>query len=241
MQPDEPAMTELTGVAALKAYLTDLPENTEDTPYRIKVNGINLEKTTTSGDTLRTLYEALIRYVALDLSGCTGEKISNVTVKVAPNKANLVSLILPNTVLTIEVNAFSDCIALSTVKMPKVTTIIHGAFSNLAKLTSVYMPEVQIIENSTSPSGGVFYKCVALTSVSMPKVQSIGNNAFYGCTGLSAITLGSIPPVLEGSNVFKNAQLLSAIYVPAAAVTSYQNTDKTNWILDLKQKIQALP
>ena len=238
---EQPAMIELTGVSALHDYLDTLPGNTEDTPYRIKVNGIDLEKTTTSGDTLRALYDALSRYVALDLSGCTGDKLPNVTTDTAPAKAYLVSLILPATVSTIAVNAFSGCTPLTSVNMPQVTTIIHGAFSNLPKLRSVYMPEVQIIETGKDPSKGVFYKCTALTSVSMPKLTSLGDYAFYGCTDLRSITLGPVPPVLEGANVFKNAKPLSAIYVPAAAVTGYATTDKANWTSDLKEKVQALP
>jgi hypothetical protein len=237
VQSEEPVIIELTGAAALNAYLGTLPENTADTPYRIKVKGINLAKR----DTLKTLYDALIRYVSLDLSDCTGESLPNITTSTAPGKTYLVSLILPDTVITIEVNAFSGCTVLTSVNMPQVTTIIHGAFSNLAKLTSVYMPQVQHLENDTKSSEGVFYKCVTLESVSMPKIQSIGRDSFYGCSSLKSITLGAVPPALEGTNVFKGTQALSAIYVPAAAVSIYQHTDNTNWSSELKQKVTPLP
>jgi hypothetical protein len=240
-QAEEPVLEGINGVAALGSYLAALPENTEDTPYPVKVNGIDLETTKSSGDTLRTLYDALSRYVALDLSDCTGEALPNVTVKTAPNKVYLVSLTLPDTVMTIAINAFSGCTALTSVNMPKVSTIIRGAFSNLAKLSSVSMPEVQSIETSKTTTSGVFYKCIALTSVSLPKVTSIGDNAFYGCTELESLTLGATPPVLEGEQVFKNASRLSAIYVPPAALSSYASTDKDNWTSDLKEKVQALP
>jgi hypothetical protein len=241
VQPGEPVMIELTGAAALSTYLGSLPENTADTPYRIKVNGIDLTQTTKSGDTLRTLYDALTRYVSLDLSGCTGENLPNITSSTAPGKAYLVSLTLPDTVITIGVNAFSGCTDLTSVNMPQVTTIIHSAFSNLAKLTSVYMPQVQILENDTKSSDGVFYKCVALEAVSMPKIQSIGRDSFYGCSSLISITMGAVPPALEGINIFKGTKPLLALYVPADAVTAYQDTDKTNWTDDLKQKIKPLP
>jgi hypothetical protein len=241
VQPGEPVMIELTGAAALSTYLVSLPENTADTPYWIKVNGINLAETTKSGDTLRTLYDALTRYVSLDLSGCTGENLPNITSGTAPGKAYLVSLTLPDTVITIGVNAFSGCTNLTSVNMPQVTTIIHSAFSNLPKLTSVYMPQVQTLENDTKSSDGVFYKCVALEAVSMPKIQSIGRDSFYGCSSLLSITLGAVPPALEGINIFKGTQALLALYVPADAVTAYQDTDKTNWTDDLKQKIKPLP
>ncbi|MDR0722932.1 MAG: leucine-rich repeat protein [Treponema sp.] len=239
--PEEPpALAELTGAAAVKAYLAGLPENTHDTPYRIAVKGIDLSKKTEKGDTLRTLYEAFSRYVSLDLRGCTGEKLLNVTTDIVPSKAYLVSLTLPDSVTLVEVNAFSGCTALSSVNMPKVHKIIHGAFSNLPRLTAVYMPEIQSIETSKNTSGGVFYKCTALTSVAMPKLVSLGDYAFYGCTELQSITLGSTPPALEGTNIFKNVKLLSAIYVPAAAVESYKKTSEANWTSDLKEKVQAL-
>jgi hypothetical protein len=238
---EEPAMAELTGAAALHDYLAGLPENTEDTPYRIKVNGINLAVRGTSGNTLRTLYEALSRYVALDLRGCTGDKLINVRTETVPTKAYLVSLTLPDTVITVDKYAFSGCTALTSVNMPQVTQILHGAFSHLPKLTSVYMPNVQVIENNgAAASNGVFYMCTALTLVSMPNLESLGNYAFSDCTALQSITLGPTPPVL-GTNVFKDTKIFSAIYVPSAAVTSYKTTSRANWTSDLKEKVQALP
>ena len=239
--PEEPpALAELTGAAELMAYLAGLPENTEDTPYRIKVNGIDLAKKTDKGDTLKTLYEALSRYVSLDLRGCTGEKLLNVTTTLVPSKAYLVSLTLPDSLTLIEINAFSGCTALTSVHLPQVQTIRHGAFSKITSLTSVYMPQVQTIETDKNASGGAFYQCTSLTSVSMPRLTSLGDHAFQECTNLQSITLGSTPPALEGADVFKKAEALTAIYVPAAAVERYKTTDQTNWTSGLKEKVRAL-
>ncbi|MDR3170882.1 MAG: leucine-rich repeat domain-containing protein [Treponema sp.] len=228
---------EFNDVADLKTYLEGLSENTEDNPYPVKVNGVNLSSTGAE-DTLKALYSALLRYVELDLTDCVGIKFANITPDTAPNKAKIVSIILPDTVTTIDVNAFVGCTALKSVSMPKVTYITNGAFKSCEKLESVYMPEVLTIKESGSNANtSAFYKCTALTSVSLPKIASIGKNTFYGCTALSSITLGTEPPDL-GTDVFKDTPL-SAIYVPAAALTAYQGTGKENWA-DLKAKVTAI-
>ncbi|MDR2398620.1 MAG: leucine-rich repeat protein [Spirochaetaceae bacterium] len=239
--PEEPeAQAELTGAEAVETYLATLPENTEAAPYRIKVNGIDLSKNSTAKESVRNLYKAISRYVSLDLTGCTGASLVNVTVKTAPGKAYLVSLTLPDSVETIELNAFSDCTALASVNMPQVKTINHGAFSKVTTLTSVYMPKVATIEAGKNTSDGAFYQCTALTAVSMPKLSSVGDYAFYNCSALQSLTLGSTPPEL-GTNTFKGADALKALYVPATAVEHYKTTTKANWTNALKEKVQAQP
>ncbi|MDR2534484.1 MAG: leucine-rich repeat protein [Treponema sp.] len=243
VKPDNPEVlnqAELNGVEALKSYLAGMPENMETNPYSIKLSGFDLSSTNKTGNTLRTLYDALTHYVSLDLKGCTGETIPNITAKTAPNKKKIISLILPETVTTINRYAFTDCDNLRSVEMPKVTIIMAKAFSGLTKLESVSMPEVRTLEDIATTSSGVFYKCTALASVSMPKIDYIGNNAFNNCSSLISITLGRIPPTLGGADAFKNAKSLSWIYIPADALNTYKNTDKEHWD-KLKDKVTTLP
>jgi hypothetical protein len=258
--PDEPVPVALTGAKALQDYLAAQPENAEATPYLVKLGGINLASAA-AGNTLKGLYAALSRYVALDLSDCAGEKYANITPGTAPNKAMITEIILPPELTTIEVNAFAGCAALVAIDMSGVTTIINGAFNGCEKLQTVLMEEVERIENDTSGAAGAFNKCTALTWVSLPKVAKIGkrtfkdctalatvstpnatvleDNAFDGCTSLESLTLGATPPEL-GDAVFA-ANMPEAIYVPASAVSAYQSTSAKGWTDALKEKVQAQP
>lgn len=249
---------EFNTVDDLKSYLTSIRENTETTPYRIKLDGIDLS----SGDTLKKLYEALNRYVTLDLSGCTGEKIPGITGKSAKNKEHIVSVILPKTVTVIESRAFTGCTVLKSIEMPGVQTIedgnttTTGAFSKCTALTNLSIP------NATTIGSYAFYDCSSLSSISMPETISIGSNAFNSCDSLTdirlpqvrdigyrafwgcaknkkiSVTLGDTPPTLGEGNF---AHTKTTIYVPTAAVETYQNTDKENWEDTLKAKIKPLP
>lgn len=75
-------------------------------------------------------------------------------------------------------NAFSGCVNLTSVVIPKsVTSIGSGAFGSCSSLTSIAIPSgVTAIRDDT------FKGCSNLTSITIPNsVTSIGFYAFYGC------------------------------------------------------------
>jgi hypothetical protein len=88
-------------LADLKAYLDELPVNAPESPYAV---GLSIDLSSTialkneSGDNLGVLYEALTRYVELDLSACTGT-ITGATGSGSTtgrtNAPNLVTVTLP--------------------------------------------------------------------------------------------------------------------------------------------------
>jgi hypothetical protein len=251
---------DVTGVAALQAYLEGQAENTAENPYPVKVGGINLASTGAK-DTLKGLYAALSRYVALDLSGSYGEKFANITPATAPNKEKITAIILPSGLSSIEVNAFVGCSNLVSADLNGATTIVHGAFSGCEKLQTLVMKEVTVIENDTASSNGAFHNCASLVSVSLPKAEKIGKKsfnscdslstvyapqaqiieekAFAGCRQLVSLTLGETPPEL-GEDVFAKGKP-EFIYVPSSSVTTYKNTDRTGWTDALKAKVRAQP
>jgi hypothetical protein len=239
-EPDTP-LQEFNDVASLSEWLNAQVQNTAEHPYRVKVKNIDLtnKSTSKSGNTLRTLYSALSRYVALDLSESTGESIFNVTAESVPNKANVVSIILPETVTSVLMNTFTGCTNLTSITMPKVTSIAKSAFKGLEQLKSVSMPEIVTLENGDSSSTGVFYGCTALESVVMPKIQTIGDYAFRRCSALESITLGSTPPTL-GATVLTNADAFKIFYVPSNALPTYQNTSQVGWDEGMKNKVVAI-
>ena len=99
---------------------------------------------------------------------------------------SLTSVTIPNSVTTIGKLTFSYCSALTSVTIPNsVTSIENGAFSGCSALTSVTIP------NSVTTIGySAFSDCSALTEATIPNsVTSIGNGAFSGCTSMTTMTV----------------------------------------------------
>jgi hypothetical protein len=175
---------------------------------------------------------------------------------------SLVSVELPK-VITLDKGAFKDCLRLESVYMPELKTLTagtgsdNGVFRGCAALKTVVIPKVEDIGDYA------FYKCGALTAlflpvatsvgksafrygdvlstVFLPKAAFIGNYAFADCPRLSSFTLGDLPPVLEGKNIFPKDTLPRNILVPASVVDVYKNTAQENWTEALKERISAIP
>ena len=197
------------GAAALKAYLDGLPENTPDQPYPVKAGGIDLSMSSK----VKTLYEALSRYVSLDLDGCTGERMANST---QANKKYIVSVILPETVTIVGLKAFEGCADLVSARLPGVRTIEYGAFKSCGKLEWVNAPRLIEITNSDGASNsGAFYNCAALTSITLDEVTSIAERSFYKCGALRSLSIPKVTAI--GAHAFKECGELSSVSLPRAA------------------------
>ncbi|MDR0558248.1 MAG: leucine-rich repeat domain-containing protein [Treponema sp.] len=203
---------ETHSVASLAETFAALPPNTREKPYPIKIHGVDLSSPKKSGDTLWTLYDALValkRYVALDLSGCEGSNLPNIT---SESRQYITSIILPPSITAIATNAFKGCAALVSIEMPGVLTIEHGAFDGCENMESILLPEATEIVNETQSGSGAFHNCVNLTSVYAPKLKTIGRRSFYGCTSLAGISLPSVTQIDEYA--FKGCTALASIETP---------------------------
>ena len=121
-----------------------------------------------------------------------GGKIDDITIPVSVTTIGehafryhgLTSIVIPNSIKTIEGYAFSYCSSIASVTIPdSVTSIKYNAFMACTSLTSIVIPtSVTIIEPYTFSSSG-------LTSITIPSsVTSIGTGAFFSCYSLTSVT-----------------------------------------------------
>lgn len=105
-------------------------------------------------------------------------------------------------VTSIGYGAFRECKALTSVKMPSVTSIGSCAFYRCS-ITSVDMPLV------SSLGSEAFYGCSSITSVAMPSVTSIGRHAFQFCSSLTSVAMPSVTSIGNGAFMDCNIDKLS--------------------------------
>ena len=140
---------------------------------------------------------------------------------------------IPNSVTSIEDNAFRDCYSLTSITIPNsVTSIGERAFYNCRGLTSVIIPNsvasiggsaflgcsglmnIEIPNSVTSIGIEAFAWCSDLMSIEIPNsVTSIGSYAFYDCSGLASVTMGNSVTSI-GSYAFYECSNLTSIEIP---------------------------
>lgn len=112
---------------------------------------------------------------------------------------------IPDGITLIYLNAFKDCVKLTSVTIPdSVTRIGPYAFQNCVKLTSVSIPD-----SVTLIYYYAFYNCSSLTSVTIPdSVTSIGERAFYQCSSLDRVCFTGDAPDWDLRNAFDFVSVL---------------------------------
>ena len=121
------------------------------------------------------------------------------------------SVLIPDSVTTIDESAFEGCSALTSINIPDgVTSIRRYAFSGCSSLTEITIPD-----GVASIGDNAFEGCSALTSVNIPDgVTSIGRYAFSGCSSLTEITIPDGVTSI-GDNAFSGCSSLTNIDLPA--------------------------
>ena len=124
------------------------------------------------------------------------------------------SFVIPNSVTSIEYDAFAECTSLTNVVIPdSMTSIARGAFHDCYSLASV------IISNSvTSIGDSAFWNCAALTSVEFgdnSQLTSIGDSAFWYCAALTSVEFGDNSQLTSiGDGAFSSCTSLTSIVIP---------------------------
>jgi hypothetical protein len=118
---------------------------------------------------------------------------------------------IPSGVISIESNAFQNCLQLSSVTIPpSVTNIATQAFEGCSGLTGIQIPS-----SVTAIGDGAFENCPNLTSLTLPfGVTSIGFQSFAS-SGLTNLTLpDSVTNI--GQQAFQGCLKLNQVSIPAS-------------------------
>lgn len=118
-----------------------------------------------------------------DINGVLFNKNKSLQIQYPSAKVDS-TYVIPNTVTTIENDAFRDCINLKNIIIPNtVTNIGESVFSGCRNLTDIIIPE-----GVTSIGEDTFSMCSSLTSITIPKsITSIERWAFYACRSLEKV------------------------------------------------------
>lgn len=157
----------------------------------------------------------IIAYVeASDTTYTIPDSVTTIGVMAFSDCLFLTSVTIPDSVTTIGVRAFNDCKNLTSVTIPDgVTTIGEFAFNHCCRLTSVTIPD-----GVTRIGDYVFNGCISLTNVTIPNsVISIGKWAFYGCNSLTNIIIPDSVTTIE-DNAFYNCQSLQSIIISNSVI-----------------------
>ena len=124
------------------------------------------------------------------------------------------SVSMPESITSIDYNAFKGCQNLESVTLPEsLTTLGSYAFYSCKLLKTIKIPS-----GVTAIPSSCFYECSSLESVTIPEgVTTIGECAFQSCN-LNALTL---PESLEtiGNSAFYRNRSLKSVNIPAKVKT----------------------
>ncbi len=129
--------------------------------------------------------------------------------------------IIPNSVTSIDRDAFYGCSGLTSVTIPSsVTSIGIAAFYGCGGLTSVTIPS-----SVTSIGSAAFEDCSGLTSVTIPSsVTSIGSGAFWLCGALFSVIVDIREPLSISSDAFHN-YANATLTVPFGRKKAYETAE----------------
>jgi len=188
----------------------------------ITVNEQNTAYTSVDGVLFNKAKTTLIKYPA----GKQGQKytIPNSVTSIERNAfsycTSLTSVTIPNSVISIGDGAFYSCRSLASITIPdSVTSIGRSAFDSCKGLTSITIPN-----SVTSIERDAFSFCRSLASITIPNsVTSIGDGAFYSCRSLASITIpNSVTSI--GELAFYSCSSLTVITVNEQN-TAYASVD----------------
>ncbi len=118
-----------------------------------------------------------------------GEPVVSVRYSAFQNNRNIKNIVLPDSIQSIDAEAFANCVSLESIYVGNVESIGYNGFYNCYTLKTVTFGACATI---TDLPQGIFYNCYALNEITLPQsLVYIGENAFYNCNSLLELTVPS--------------------------------------------------
>ena len=210
------------GVENIPAYLFYPYSNTS---YAPNIKAVNFSSTITSIGTYAFYNCSGIE--TLECKGTVKQWVSiefgsswiiGASYKFIVNGEELINLVAPEGVVSINDYAFSNCSSLTSIDLDNctsLTSIGRHAFRDCSGLTSITLPS-----SLTSIEYMAFYGCSGLTSMDLSNctsLTSIGNSAFYNCSGLTEVDLSSCTSLTSiVDSAFRGCSGLTSIIFPSS-------------------------
>ena len=135
-------------------------------------------------------------------------------------ETDIVSISLPNTCTSIDIEAFRYCKKLQSINIPEgVTSISYSTFEGCSSLTQVNIPD-----GVTSIGSSAFENCSSLSHITIPEgVTTIGDDAFKQSTITSLYISDSNQKLEFGSKAFDNSKIKDLYIGRELKWNSYDN------------------
>ena len=140
-----------------------------------------------------------------------GVAVRSIGVNTFYNCTPLTSIILPDTLTSIQMSAFDGCTNLASVTLGSgLRTIRSYAFADCSGLTNLELPDTV-----TQIEAGAFLQCTSLTSITLPgSLTSLGSGAFSRCDKLTSADLSASQLTCIETNAFDRCGNLASVTLP---------------------------
>lgn len=144
-----------------------------------------------------------------------GKPVTKIGYGLFENMSEIVSITLPESLISIEGDAFYGCSSLKNINIPSSVTSIGGsAFNGCTSLETITIPN-----SVTSIGGSAFSNCSNLKEINIPySITHLGSYLFYNCTNLTNVTIPNTVTYID-SYAFYNCTNLTEVNISDGVIS----------------------
>ena len=147
------------------------------------------------------------------------QNVTSLGLKAFYGCTSLTSVTMPESITKTDYSVFEGCTSLSSVTLsPNLEEIMNNMFTNCSSLKEILIPN-----GVTTVRSEAFKNCSALTSLDLPEsVTRLGSMVFAGCKLNTLYIRGIIVSNWFDSNIFRDMNTQTKLYVQPSEVERYQ-------------------